>query len=215
MIERMFYYAAFASLVLLGITAFALRKQMFREKELKNYMIDYTSSIENISVNSFFNFPMPICIINSEGKIFWFNSKFKEMSGNEETDIDNIRDFIADFPLKSVSENKDGTVNNIEVSSSNKNYNIIFNILENGRFGEGKSYVLYWMEVTSYINLKNKYNDERPIAMLVQIDNYDEISETLDKGEKSAMTAEVEKILNKYASEMNGFVLKYDTYRFL
>ena len=51
--------------------------------------------------------------------------------------------------------------------------------------------------------------------MLVQIDNYDEISEKLDLGDKSAMTAQVEKILNKYAAEMNGFVLKYDNSKFL
>ena len=68
---------------------------------------------------------------------------------------------------------------------------------------------------TAFANLKTKYNDERPVAMLVQIDNYDELSEKLDKGEKFAMTAEVEKILDRYASEMNGFVLRYDTAKFL
>jgi len=50
--------------------------------------------------------------------------------------------------------------------------------------------------------------------MFIQIDNYDEISEKLELGEKSSMTAQIEKILNKYASEMNGFVLKYDNSKF-
>jgi c-di-AMP phosphodiesterase-like protein len=129
--------------------------------------------------------------------------------------IENIEEFVENFPLNSIEGNKEGTVSNIEVPETGRNFNVLYSELEEGRFGEGHSYVCYWNENTAFISLRNKYNDERTISMLIQIDNYDEISEKLDLGEKSAMTAQVEKILNKYASEMNGFVLKYDNYRFL
>lgn len=214
-LERMYVYAGITSLILMVVTAFALRRQNVREKELKNYLIDYSKNIENLSVNSFYYSPMPISIIGPEGKIFWFNNKFKELVGDEVESIDNIDEFIPGYPMKTMEQNKDGTLNNIEIAGTGKTFNIMYYGLEEGRFGEGISYVCYWNENTAFANLKAKYNDERPVAMLVQIDNYDEISEKLDKGEKSAMTAEVEKILNKYASEMNGFVLRYDTAKFL
>lgn len=214
-IERMYVYAGIAGLILLGVAAFALRRQIAREKELKNYLIDYTKNIENLSVNSFYYSPMPISIIGPYGRIFWFNNKFKELVDDDVENIESIVDFIPNFPLKSLEDFKEGTLNNIEMKSVNKTFNIMYYGLEEGRFGEGISYVCYWNENTAFANLKTKYNDERPVAMLIQIDNYDEISEKLDKGEKSAMTAEVEKILNKYASEMNGFVLRYDTAKFL
>lgn len=214
-IERMYIYAGVASLILMGVIAFALRRQIQREKELKNYIINYTKNIENLSVNSFYYSPMPISIIGPLGKIFWFNNKFKELVGDEVESIENIEEFIPNFPVKAFEDNKEGILNNLELTDSGKSFNIMYYGLEEGRFGEGISYVCYWNENTAFANLKAKYNDERPVAMLVQIDNYDEISEKLDKGEKSAMTAEVEKILNKYASEMNGFVLRYDTAKFL
>lgn len=214
-IERMYIYAGVASLILMGVVAFALRRQIQREKELKNYIIDYTKNIENLSVNSFYYSPMPISIIGPLGKIFWFNNKFKELVGDEVESIENIEEVIPNFPVKTFEDNKEGILNNLELTDSGKSFNIMYYGLEEGRFGEGISYVCYWNENTAFANLKAKYNDERPVAMLVQIDNYDEISEKLDKGEKSAMTAEVEKILNKYASEMNGFVLRYDTAKFL
>lgn len=215
LIEGMYVYVGFAALILLGVAAFTLRKQVVREKELKNYIIEYTKNIENLSVNSFYYSPLPICIIGPAGKIFWFNSKFKELVGNLAESIENIEEYDSDFPLKSMENNKEGTINNIEIDKTGKSFNVMYYQLEEGRFGQGMSYVCYWNENTAYTSLKSRYNDERPIAVLVQIDNYDEISEKLDKGEKSAMTAEVEKILNKYASEMNGFVLKYDTSKFL
>lgn len=214
LIEGMYIYVAFAGLILIGITAFTLRKQVLREKELKNYIIDYTKNIENLSVDSFYYSPLPICIIGPNGKMFWFNNKFKELLGDNSDVIENIEEFVKGFPINSMEGNKEGTISNIEVPETDRSFNVMYYELEEGRFGEGNSYVCYWNENTAFITLKNKYNDERPITMLIQIDNYDEISEKLDLGEKSAMTAQVEKILNKYASEMNGFVLKYDNSKF-
>jgi len=211
----MYIYAAAAALILAIIAAVAFRRQLQREKDLKKYIIDYTKNIENLSVNSFYYSPIPISIIGPFGQIFWFNKKFKELVGDEIDNIENIDEFIRGFPVKTMADNREGTINSVEITDSGKTFNIMYYSLEEGRFGEGISYVCYWNENTAFANLKAKYNDERPVAMLVQIDNYDEISEKLDKGEKSAMTAEVEKILNRYASEMNGFVLRYDTARFL
>ncbi len=214
LIEKMYFYAIASAVALLIVSAITFRRQMYREKELKKYMIDYTNNIENLSVSSFLNFPMPISIVDEQGKLHWYNSKFRDLVGEKIEEIENILDYYSEFPVKSLDPGKDGVINNIEIDQISKSYNIPYNVLKEGKFGEGKSFVLYWIDNTVYSNLKTKYNDERPITMLVQIDNYDEISEKMDKGEKSAMTAEVEKILNKYASEMNGFVLKYDTFRF-
>ncbi len=215
LVEGMYIYVALAGLILIGITAFTLRKQVLREKELKNYIIEYTKNIENLSVNSFYYSPLPICIIGPNGKMFWFNNKFKELLRNSSDAIENIDEFVNSFPINSMEGNKEGTISNIEIPETKRSFNVMYYELEEGRFGEGNSYVCYWNENTAFITLKNKYNDERPISMLVQIDNYDEISEKLDLGDKSAMTAQVEKILNKYAAEMNGFVLKYDNSKFL
>lgn len=214
LIERIYLYAVISGAALLIISATTFRKQMHRENELKRYMIDYTNNIENLSVNSFFNFPMPISIIDSQGKLYWYNSKFKDLIQIKEEGIENITDYYSEFPLKSIDGSKDGIINNLEITKISKSYNIPYNVLKEGKFGQDKSFVLYWVDNTLFSNLKTKYNDERSIAMLIQIDNYDEMSEKMDKGVKSAMTAEVEKTLNKYATEMNGFVIKYDTFRF-
>jgi c-di-AMP phosphodiesterase-like protein len=214
LIEGMFIYAAAAGLVLVLITAYTLRKQILRKRELKNYIINYTKNLENLSVNSFYYSPLPICIIGLNGKMFLFNNKFKELLQGDSDLIENIEEFIEGFPMNLMEGNKEGTLSNIEIPGTGRSFNVLYYELEEGRFGEGHSYVCYWNESTAFVTLRNKYNDERPITMLIQIDNYDEISEKLELGEKSSMVAQIEKILNKYATEMNGFVLKYDNHKF-
>jgi c-di-AMP phosphodiesterase-like protein len=147
--------------------------------------------------------------------MFWFNNKFKELLQGYSDELENIEEFVEGFPLNLMDGNKEGTLNNIEIPGTGRTFNVLYYELEEGRFGEGHSYVCYWNENTAFVTLRNKYNEERPITMLIQIDNYDEISEKLELGEKSSMVAQIEKILNKYATEMNGFVLKYDNHKFL
>jgi c-di-AMP phosphodiesterase-like protein len=214
-IKGMYWYAAFSLVVSLIVSLTNLRKQIIWNKNLKSNIIESAKSIDNISVNSFYNCPMPISIVGQQGEIYWYNLKFKEMLDADNTEIENIKQYHSSFPLNQFDKNKDGIVSNVEVKNDGSIFNIMYTVIDDRKFGNDKSFIMYWVDNTLYSNIKDKYNDERPIAMLVQIDNYDEISEKLDKGEKSAMTAEVEKILNKYASEVEGFVIRYDTYRFI
>ena len=125
-IERMYFYAAISGAVSLMISAMTFRKQILREKELKNYIIEYTTSIENTSINSFYNCPMPVTIIDAQGKLFWYNAKFKELIGKDKEVIENINECHFELPLKSLDKNKDGILSNIEITEHAKNYNIIY-----------------------------------------------------------------------------------------
>ena len=214
LLNKMYTVAALSGVILLISFIATIGKHNKRQKDLNNYIIDFTNSIENLSVSSLFNFPMPVLIIDKEGKICWFNIRFRDVIG-EDTIVGKVEDIVANFPMKNLEENMQGMLNNLEVSYDNKAYNVLYSKLNEEQFVDNAAYILYWVDNTSFRTLKNKYNDERPIALIIQIDNYSEISEKMDKLIRASMIAEIEKILNKYASEMNGFVLKYDSDRFI
>ncbi len=214
LLNKMYTVAALSGVILLISFIATIGKHNKRQKDLNNYIIDFTNSIENLSVSSLFNFPMPVSIIDRNGKICWFNLKFREVIG-EEAIIEKVEDVVANFPIKNLEENMQGMLNNLEVSHDNKAYNVLYSKLNEEQFVDNAAYILYWVDNTSFRTIKNKYNDERPIALIIQIDNYSEISEKMDKLIRASMIAEIEKILSKYASEMNGFVLKYDSDRFI
>ncbi len=155
-VEGMYYYAAISGAVSLIISAMTFRKQLHREKELKKYIIEYTNNIEDISVNSFYNSPMPVSIIDAQGKVFWYNTKFRELIGESFENIESITEFYPDFPLKSLDKNNGGTISNIDIAQHAKSFNILYNVLEEKKFGDGKSYLMYWVDNTLYSNIKVK-----------------------------------------------------------
>lgn len=214
LLNKIYTVAALSGVILLICFIATIGKHNKRQKDLNNYIIDFTNSIENLSVSSLFNFPMPVLIIDKDGKICWFNLKFREVIG-EEAVVDNVEDVVANFPIKNLEENMQGMLNSLEVGYDNKAYNVLYSKLDEKQFVDNAAYILYWVDNTSFRTLKNKYNDERPIALIIQIDNYSEIAEKMDKLIRASMIAEIEKILNRYANEMNGFVLKYDSDRFI
>ncbi|QSX04971.1 DHH family phosphoesterase [Sedimentibacter sp. zth1] len=215
-LNKLYTIALLSIITIIIILVATLGKHNRRQKNLKNYVIDFTNNLENLSVSSIFNFPMPALIIDDEGKVCWYNLKFREVI----LDMDNfekLEDIAPSFSIKSLQDNNQGVLNNLEIiiNSDQKCYNVLYSKLSEGQFSDNAEYILYWVDNTSFKTLKNKYNDERPIAMIIQIDNFDEMSEKMDKLIRASMVAEIEKILNKYATEMNGFVLKYNAYRFL
>lgn len=214
LLNKLYAIAALSAAILLISLVATIGRHNKRQKNLSNYIIDFTNSIENLSVSSLFNFPMPVSIIGKDGKVCWFNLKFREVIG-EDALVENIEEVSPNFPIKNLEENIQGMLNNLEVIYDNKAYNVMYSKLDEKQFADDAEYILYWVDNTAFRTIKNKYNDERPIALIIQIDNYSEISEKMDKLIRASMIAEIEKILNKHASEMNGFVLKYDSDRFI
>jgi len=99
LLNKMYTVAALSGVILLISFIATIGKHNKRQKDLNNYIIDFTNSIENLSVSSLFNFPMPVSIIDRNGKICWFNLKFREVIG-EEAIIEKVEDVVANFPIR-------------------------------------------------------------------------------------------------------------------
>lgn len=214
LLNKLFIVAILSAFVFLFSLLASIIKHNTRQKNLNNYIVDFTNNIENLSISSLFNFPMPVTIIGNDGKVCWYNLRFREIVGDDIL-IEKIGEISSNFSIKILEENNQGTLNNIELSLENKVYNVMYSKLDEKQFSQDAAYILYWVDNTSFRTIKNKYNDERPIVLIIQIDNYGEIAEKMDKLIRASMIAEIEKILNKHANEMNGFVLKYDSDRFI
>ena len=120
------------------------------------------------------NLPIPLCILEFDGNISWYNNKFYEMTGSSDLIGENIDNIIKNLNLRKVlNENKEMYT---DVNYNDREYTVIYNVIKNEQNNQVKYLMmLYWMDKTDFLSLSQKYEEEKNIIMLIQVDGYDEV----------------------------------------
>lgn len=64
--------------------------------------------------------------------------------------------------------------------------------------------ILYWIDKTEYLKVKQNYDDEKNAMMLIQVDGYDEVLKSAAEDKRALINVEVEKILSALELNSNG-----------
>lgn len=201
-----YYVSLMAGILILVAIRIRTKKHETRKKQLNQYLIEFTNNIDGMSRKALLNFPIPLVIISEDGIVYWYNSKFKEVMNSEKGHKDNIKEYFPSFQLKELVENGENT--SFDMQYGAKNFSIMYNRVESQE-NESTVYLLYLLDNTRYINLKEAYTDERTLIAIIELDNFDEISKKMDRVERSSLLVKIEKEFNTFAQSMNGFVLKF------
>ena len=172
-------------------------------------MIERVTLSANNSNDSLLSFPLPIVLLDSEGFVIWYNGDFKDVFAEKDLNESTITDLFENFDTSLLRpENKSGSV--FELNYNDTVYKAITNtpqkIAESGR----AITLLYLEDITSVAELREKYIAEKIFACFVSVDNYDELMDSTPSASVPQLQAELYKIINDWAEENNGILLKYE-----
>ncbi len=194
----------------LSVVIFSLNL-IFRQISRKqiNTMIEKVTLSANNSNDSLLSFPLPIVLLDDVGAILWYNSEFRDMFPEKslsECEINNLFDEF-DYSLLN-PENEKGSV--CELKLGNSIYKAIFNTPQNIT-ETGKAVTLvYFDNITDSAELRQKYIAEKTFSCFVTVDNYDELMDSTPSSSVPQLQAEVYKVINDWAAENSGILLKYE-----
>lgn len=165
------------------------------------------TNFENI-ISSYI--PMPVCMINSNGKITSANDKIGEVF---------IYDAIIDadiFTLTGVKTAdlyeaaKDHT-RSLVIKRNDRSFKLICQTTSDE---EDSHLTILFSDVTGFEELKEMYNNEKLCIGKIQIDNYDELMANTLLDEKLSVPNEIDKIVRKWAEKINAAInkIKDDAY---
>jgi c-di-AMP phosphodiesterase-like protein len=60
-----------------------------------------------------------------------------------------------------------------------------------------------------------KYNNEKPVVAIIQVDNYDDVLQSTDEGVRPIVIAEIDRKINLWVNRMNGMIKKYQKDKYL
>ena len=178
-----------------------------RKKEWNKYIQDLAVDIDEVTKKAILNLPLPLCILEFDGSITWYNTRFHEMTEKEDTLGMNIENLVKNIDLRKVlNENKELYTN---IKYKDRDYTIVYNVIKSDQ-GEKAKYLmmLYWIDKTEYLNLESKYNEEKNVIATIQVDGYDEVLQSAPEERRPLINVEIDKILASLEVSCNGALEK-------
>lgn len=197
-----------SGMVLITLILYNWQIEHNRKKLWTEYIENITQEIDETSRNALINLPMALTIIEIDGSIIWYNSRFNEITGGVELLEKNIEDIITNLKIKDIISN-DTEEGHTLIHFQDKIFKITYNIVKN-IVDTKYSIILYWSDITNYQNLKTLYNDEKPNIAYINIDNYDEIIQETPLEKRALLIAEIDNTIRVWAKGINAFITKYD-----
>ena len=186
-----------------------------KEKEWTRYLESLTEEFDSVTKHAVFNMPFPLAMLNSDYTISWYNTRFYDMIGQEDILNKKIDELLPNMSLEKLS--KDNQKGYIYVKCNNEHYKVYYNIVESKKStaNKGSTIILYWVRDTEYIKLFKDYMDEKMVVCLAYIDNYDEVRNNTPEVNRPLVFAEIDNIINSFASMYNGLIRKYENDKYI
>lgn len=189
-------------------------------------IVDYSLEQGKVQKELLHGLAVPYALLDTDGKILWANAMFyKAVDISEKKFLRGSVDTYVPDLTPEVLDEIEGEIS-MDVEIGERCYNAIIrrvdlsSAFENDRpekRGDDIVIVLYLFDVTNERRLQQETYDQKMIAGLVYIDNYDEVMNSLEEVKHSILTALVDRKINMYLSNIDAIVkhLENDKYLFV
>lgn len=201
-------------LVLFNYRVKEASEEKFRKK-IKNISFD----LDKITKTTMLMNPIPLSVVELDGKIFWSNIEFDKMVGMdaEESSIGNkIEDLVGDITLRKVLDEK--KVMEDEYEFNNRKYILKYCFAKSDYETDGSAEykaIVYWIDKTDYENLELKYENSREVVMNIEIDGYEDVLKSTPEENRPIITMDIEKLLSNLETDTQGLMRKTGTDKYV
>lgn len=202
-----FAVAGFLMTVILIIIGVAVNNVRFKKLEGAVAELNKRISAEE-KYGELQYFPLPVVIFDSTDKILWYNQLFSNafFNQNELTNAD-IKQFTSEQGVGVIREK-----HLIECEFNNKKYTAFPSNIE---YKDEMAYVLYFIEDTELKNIKVKYENTRPVFLIINIDSVEDAIGDLRESQQSDILGDVEQIVESWLENYNCIFRKINSNRFI
>lgn len=180
-------------------------------------LIQFSTQYKGIQNTLLKELTVPYAIILEDGHILWKNDRFSEIVDVREKFIQKV---IPELN-KGIFPKDDETRSELEITYKERDYQVELRRISLEGFSESermlqipkeKEYfiALYMRDVTELNSYIRENEDQRLIAGLIYIDNYDEVMESVEEVRQSLLVALIDRKINKYINDVDGIVKKLE-----
>ena len=163
---------------------------------------------------------IPYALFLKDGRVMWMNDQFEKIVGKIRKDT-LISRYMPELNRSIFPTEEDQTVE-ISVFYKDKEYLAEVNRVSVQEFSENEPLLeipedqeffisVYLQDVTALNQCMKENEEQRLVAGLVYIDNYDELMNSVEEVRQSLLVALIDRKITQYFSKVDGIVKKMDT----
>ncbi len=164
--------------------------------------LDFERNEDMLNALNFANISFPFAFADENGYILTHNKLFEELFGNKNSQND----------LKKIFDGFEIGLQHQLIHMQNMSYDIFCNEFDDG---VKKIYAIFVVNACERENPKEDIEKNEAAIGLIYIDNYDEVTESVDDVQTPLLTAIVDRKINNYISTFGGILKKFEKDRYL
>ena len=205
------------TLVALGLFA-VWRAQLYRRsRDMMKYVDSLSRQFDSASKSAAFSIPIPVVVAKPKtDELIWCNQPF--MSLDESRDYwfsTSLKEFLPDFDYQWLLDGESVAPNLITIQNTTYRVYGCMTREEETEDGEEPACALFFMDVTREKELERDLEASRAVVLIIQLDNYDEITKGMESGERTIFLASVDAKISAWASPGVFLKTERDKYFFV
>ena len=182
------------------IYAWQTEKRVFEQTE--NQIEALSFRLKKVGEEALLELPIGILLINDSYKIEWANPFMTQIVASDSLIGEEI--FIFSEAMYSLMKPEEKT--EITITVKDRKYRVYYKPEEK---------LLYFFDITEQLEIETQYFADRTVLAILFIDNYDEITSTMDDQARSLANTLVTSIINDWAAKEGIFVKRVASDRFI
>lgn len=213
-----------AGLAMFGFTILYLIIAVFlysyKRRGIMTGLIEFSADYAFVQRKLLKDLHIPYAIVDEEGQILWMNTQFIRTIKGEKGKIKTISAMFPDITKEYLSELEESasvhstfgdSLYRVELKPIIVEKDDIAPGLAGDVFSEDKSLItVYLFDETEILRLSQEVNDQKMVAGLIYLDNYEEALASVEEVRRSLLMALIDRKISKYISQMNGIVKKLE-----
>lgn len=199
---------------------------LYRNSRLNCDLMNFASSFGQVQKQLIKEMVVPYAILDEEGHMLWANDEFMSIVEYEKTARRNISNVLPGLSVEVFP--KDAQDEEVNISYNDANYRVVMRRIAMGSFEEDEEYLvdqvtngenaliaMYLFDETEKVTCIKENKEQRMIAGLLYIDNYEEALESIDEVRRSLLVALIDRKINKYFQSIDALVKKLEKDKYL
>ena len=185
-----------------------------RKKEVMAYLDHMTSGVDVASRRTLISSPLPIAIFRPDtDDIIWSNERFLHLTGDPDHLFETkLSALVPSFQSQWLLDGDHLSPEPVPVGD--QLYLVFGNLVCTGGQDEFLA-TTYWVDITEFCLIRDKFNASRPVAAVLLIDNYEDLMKNLTENERSSILAEIDNRLDEWVAQTGGLLRRYQRERYL